>query len=314
MWDLITEYWKAKFELFVGSVIGGIKQLGKNVVKHFKEAGLDGIRGFLDGLRNPIPTIAGWLNKYLIKPLLEAICDLLGIHSPSRVFAEIGENSVLGLLEGMKETWAEITDFVNNVLRQIKETFSKAFENVRDRLKSIWVSIVSFIKNAVNNVIASINGMISGIVGGFNTVIRALNRLKFTIPSWFKYVPGAANLAGKSVGFNIASITAPQIPYLANGGVIQQPTLAMIGEYSGAKSNPEIVTPQSLMSETVSDVMEQAMRDVVSNMMSGLGALLEEQRLTRQAVESIEISDSAIGHAAARYSKAARNRLGYFNY
>ena len=42
----------------------------------------------------------------------------------------------------------------------------------------------------------------------------------------------------------------PTIQPLATGGVITSPTLAMVGEYSGASSNPEIVSPQSTMQET----------------------------------------------------------------
>ena len=44
------------------------------------------------------------------------------------------------------------------------------------------------------------------------------------MPDW---VP---NLGGKRFGFNISTISAPRIPYLANGGIVNSATLAMIGE------------------------------------------------------------------------------------
>ena len=50
----------------------------------------------------------------------------------------------------------------------------------------------------------------------------------------------------------IGTISVPQIPLLAKGGVITSPTIAMMGEYAGAKTNPEIVTPQSILRETIS--------------------------------------------------------------
>ena len=46
-----------------------------------------------------------------------------------------------------------------------------------------------------------------------------MNRLSFTAPDW---VPG---IGGKRWGVNI-----PQIPRLAKGGIISQPTQAIIGE------------------------------------------------------------------------------------
>ena len=51
-----------------------------------------------------------------------------------------------------------------------------------------------------------------------------------------------------------------QVPQLATGGVATKPTLVQIGEYSGANSNPEIVSPQSLMAET----MQSANMEVVN--------------------------------------------------
>lgn len=51
---------------------------------------------------------------------------------------------------------------------------------------------------------------------------------------------GAAAAAG--VLFNKA-ISAIGIPALADGGIASGPTMAMVGEYPGAKSNPEVIAP-----------------------------------------------------------------------
>lgn len=321
VWELISELWKAKWETLGAILWECIKEIGKGVVKHFKEVGLNGIQGFLNGIKNPVSTIANWLSKNLVKPLVDAVCKLLGIQGHSTVFAEIGKKLTEGLLNGISETWNSITEFFDEVFGDIKDSFSQtwddiysgvseitqdiyreistAFTNVKDRVTTIWNGISSTIKGAINGIIGFINGMISGIVNGINTVTRALNKLSFTVPDWLKHVPGASNIAGKKFGFNISTITAPQIPYLADGGVISQPTLAMMGEYAGARNNPEIVAPQSVMAETVAAVME----DVIATMMTGFEALLDEQRLTRQAVESIEVGDEIIGQATARYSR-----------
>ena len=56
------------------------------------------------------------------------------------------------------------------------------------------------------------------------------------MPSW---------LGGGHFGIDI-----PEIPMLAKGGEITSPTMAMVGEYPNANSNPEIVAPQSIMRET----------------------------------------------------------------
>jgi hypothetical protein len=70
----------------------------------------------------------------------------------------------------------------------------------------------------------------------FNGIARIWNntfgKLSFSVPDW---VPG---IGGK--GFDV-----PNIPMLANGGIVTGPTLAMIGEGNG----PEAVIPLSRMAE-----------------------------------------------------------------
>ena len=58
------------------------------------------------------------------------------------------------------------------------------------------------------------------------------------------YIPFAGY--GIAAGFTaamIATVTAAGIPMLAEGGVASGPTLAMVGEYAGANSNPEVIAP-----------------------------------------------------------------------
>lgn len=62
-------------------------------------------------------------------------------------------------------------------------------------------------------------GMINSLIGGVNVLVKGLNKISFDVPDW---VP---EIGGKKLGFNI-----PLIPKLAEGGVVDKATLAMIGE------------------------------------------------------------------------------------
>ena len=58
------------------------------------------------------------------------------------------------------------------------------------------------------------------------------------------YIPFAG--FGIAMGFTtamLAAVTAAGIPMLADGGVASGPTLAIVGEYAGANSNPEVIAP-----------------------------------------------------------------------
>ena len=58
------------------------------------------------------------------------------------------------------------------------------------------------------------------------------------------YIPFAGfGIAAGYVAAMEAVVTAAGIPMLADGGVATGPTLAMVGEYAGAGSNPEVIAP-----------------------------------------------------------------------
>ncbi len=205
------------------------------------------IEGLLKGIWEVICNIGSWINKNIFEPFRKGFCEAFGIHSPSRFMADMGKLLIDGLFSGLSKTWTNISSF-----------FVNAFQSVKKAIVDIWQKgIVPAIKGPINSIIGFINGLISGICQGINTIIRAMNRLKWDVPDW---VPG---LGGKTFGFNLAEISAPKIPMLANGGVITQPTLAMMGEYAGARNNPEIVSPKSLIAQTVADAMREYHVDMV---------------------------------------------------
>ena len=59
-----------------------------------------------------------------------------------------------------------------------------------------------------------------------------------------------AILAGIAVAAQVAVIASQP---LAKGGIAYKPTLATIGEYPGARQNPEIVTPLSKLKTLLKD-------------------------------------------------------------
>ena len=139
--------------------------------------------------------------------------------------------------------------------------------------------------------------MLKAVVDGVNWVIRKINTLSFKVPDW---VPG---IGGQQWGFNFRTFTAYQIPYLANGGVIEQPTVAMMGEYAGASNNPEIATPQSLLQQ----IIDNSNNNVVD-------ALIQQTKQLLQALEDIDMSvsigDDVIARSAQRGNVAYRRMTG----
>lgn len=85
--------------------------------------------------------------------------------------------------------------------------------------------------------------------------------------SWAAPLAAGAAIAGLNVGAVVlsggsAAATLPALAALANGGVLTKPTAALVGEYPGAKRNPEIFTPQNIMYDTFQDAQDNS--DVVN--------------------------------------------------
>lgn len=143
--------------------------------------------------------------------------------------------------------WQWIQDKFSQAGSALKNVWSNTWTEISTMTSNIWNGIGETIRGAVNGIISIINGMIQAVVNGINAVIDIINGFSFDVPEFAQETLGTSK-----IGFDIAKVTAPQIPLLANGGVITQPTLAMMGEYANAGTNPEIAAPQSLLAETVS--------------------------------------------------------------
>lgn len=118
------------------------------------------------------------------------------------------------------------------------------WDELKATASDVWGGVTTTTKGAVNSIIGFINGMISAVTNGINAVIRALNSIQIDIPSW---VPG---LGGRHFGINLAELTAPQIPYLAQGAVIpaNREFLAVLGDQ---KHGTNIEAPADLIRSIV---------------------------------------------------------------
>ena len=162
-----------------------------------------------------------------------------------------GLQVALGVVIGLVETFKGVFQSIGVILQTFVDAFSalfsgdfegfiSAFDGMGERLKSIWGNVWESIKNTFKNII---NGIIKGFATFVNLFTDKVNNLTQT-------------LSGAWTWLGIPAI--PEIPrweptLLATGGVIREPTNAIMGEYKGAKSNPEIVTPESLMREVFLD-------------------------------------------------------------
>lgn len=126
--------------------------------------------------------------------------------------------------EKIGSTMTTIQTGISTALNSIRTGWNNAWENMKSTVISIFSGIWNGIKGTINSIIGGVEKMANGVIDALNGMINALNNLKFDVPDW---VPG---IGGKTFGLNIPTIGNVSIPRLAKGGIVDQATIAMIGE------------------------------------------------------------------------------------
>lgn len=93
--DEISKFFKEDIPNAISEAVEAIK----SKVSDFIQAGRDLINGFVQGIKDKISDAVSAV-KEAAGNVVDGIKNVLGIHSPSRVFAEIGKNLILGLEQG----------------------------------------------------------------------------------------------------------------------------------------------------------------------------------------------------------------------
>ena len=192
--------------------------------------------------------------------------------------------------------WNGIVDKFNALKSGLSQAWDAFWTGLSDRVGDIWNGIVNTVKGAVNSLIGFINRMISAVVTGINAVINALNGLSFDLPDIF---------GGGHVGFNISTLTAPQIPYLAQGAVIpaNREFLAVLGDQSHGTN---VEAPLDTIKQAVAEVME----DLQAGQMAGFEAVVSVLREILSAVYGIELTDEDVGRAVQRWQRKQLTATG----
>jgi TP901 family phage tail tape measure protein len=134
------------------------------------------------------------------------------------------------------KNWDTIKENIITIFENLKEGVVTRFETLRDKFIEIMGSLPGPVKVAANLIISYWNAVLRGVEGVVNAIANAINRIPaFTVPN---FVPG---IGGRTFSPpRMSGISLPQIPLLADGGIVTSATLAMIGE-----AGPEAVIPLS---------------------------------------------------------------------
>lgn len=249
----------------VSVVFGGVGKLIMSVLK--------GVFGFIKGVISGIVGVfrTGWnLVGTIVRVAIRLIATIF------RTTFGVIKTVVVTVWNGIKTAsvtvWNTLKSFFTGAWAKIKDIFHKASKAVSDAAKKgflgpvpwiianwnkvwnfirgVWSKITTSVSTAASKISSAARRVGSGIWNGITGAIRGISgwvgRTLDSIPGVFRNVVNSVIRHANDLirGVNKVSskigISLPTIPLMAQGGIVNRPTLAMIGE-----AGPEAVIPLS---------------------------------------------------------------------
>lgn len=220
----------------------------------FAEFGQNIIQGLLNGIQSLLEMVGQiWENiKGMAVIAFTAVKDFIvniwnGI---VQTISNVWNTIVTKVKEGVSGAWNAITsvfggiaDWFGGIFRNAWEAVKNVFSKGGEIFNGIKDGILNGLKAIVNVIITGINRVIAVPFNGINMALRAIR---------------SVNILGMQPFSWIGTIGVPQIPTLAKGGVLFEDTIIRAGEYAGASTNPEIITPQNIMYDTMKRALSES--------------------------------------------------------
>ena len=137
------------------------------------------------------------------------------------------------------ERWNDVTNALANVATWFGSIFKTAFEAVKNAFSTIG-SFFSGVWTTVKNIFVNAGQMVGSAVGGaFKSAVNAvLGTIENVVNGFVGMINGVIGMINKIPGVSLGSIGYVSLPRLARGGIVDSPTVAMIGE-----AGKEVVMP-----------------------------------------------------------------------
>lgn len=155
----------------IGSMFSWILDPLGDFSSKFSDIGHDIVEGLKKGLANGVTDIPKLLMD-LGRRLVEAICSVLGINSPSTVMMEVGRNTIDGLLEGLKIGSEKVISFLKNLGSKIAEVLGKIDWGSVFSIAAIGaiIFVLNKFANGFNKLTAPLAG-VGKVLGGVGNIL-----------------------------------------------------------------------------------------------------------------------------------------------
>ncbi|MEG3244481.1 hypothetical protein [Streptococcus suis] len=236
--DWFVQAWTVVFDVLgaVLKILGGIIEYLVGVFTGDWEKTWNGTVQFFKGI---------WeLASSIFMFVWNAILSFLkGVWNTIVAILQAGWDAIVRIFQGLGkwfgDRWKDVENIFSNVGRWFGQKFSEAwngitnaFSNVAGFFRGIYDNIVSWFSNIGGAVATAVSGAFRYAMNGvFATIENAVN-------GFIGMINGVIGLINNIPGVSLGSIGYVNLPRLARGGIVDSPTVAMIGE-----AGKEVVMP-----------------------------------------------------------------------
>lgn len=130
VWNNVKSFTSTAWETIkttVSNAINAVKTTISNIVNSMFSIGEDLIRGLWNGISSVVDWIKSKISGFC-DSIVSSIKSFFGIHSPSKVFAEIGQYLDLGLAEGITDNVKPVANAMNELSKETEKSFSSSMD------------------------------------------------------------------------------------------------------------------------------------------------------------------------------------------
>lgn len=259
VWELIVSFFQGLWD----GIVTIFSVVGTWFTERFKEA--------WDGLTNIFKIIGQWFSERWneVKNILSPIGQWFKDKFQSAWDGLTGIFKSLGSWFGAR--WNDVTNALSNVASWFGNTFTSAYNAVRNAFSSIG-SFFSGVWSTVKSIFVNAGQMVGSAVGGaFKGAVNAvLGTIENIVNGFINMINGVIGVINAIPGVSLGYINGISLPRLARGGIVDSPTIAMIGE-----AGKEAVVPleNTGFLQTMGRVVSSAVADVIGNNQPNSGGL-----------------------------------------
>lgn len=155
-------------------------------------------------------------------------------------------------------SWGILSDKIATTSDKVSELTDNRLKNLEERSMAVGAAVGGAFNDMGSNMLASLDLADNGFEGFVKnlggTIIDLISQmLAASIAQSIAGATASGTATGPAAVFTTPAFIATAvggvmsafaaIPKFANGGIVSAPTLGLMGEYAGARSNPEVIAP-----------------------------------------------------------------------